>query len=68
MISDDYHDIGQLLLLTIIVKSKNLTISIIVKGNMTVNRQKRLIVHPYTLLRTTILTSFVICTILLAVG
>ena len=40
MISDNYHDIGQLLLLTIIVNSKNWTISIIiVKENITVNRQ-----------------------------
>ena len=45
MISDNYHDIGQLLLLTIIVSSKNQTISIIVKGNITVNRQNRLIAH-----------------------
>ena len=36
-ISDDYHHIIQLLLLTIIADSKNLTISIIVKENITVN-------------------------------
>ena len=46
MISDDYHDIGQLMLLTIIVNSKNCTISIIVKEDITVNRQNWLIVHP----------------------
>ena len=46
MISDDYHDIGRLLLLTIIVDSKNWTISIIVKENITVNKQNRLIAHP----------------------
>ena len=47
MISDDYNDIGQLLLLTIIVISKNWIISIIiVKENITVNRQNRLIAHP----------------------
>ena len=46
MISDNYHDIGRLLLLTIIVSSKNQTISIIVKENITVNRQNRLIAHP----------------------
>ena len=31
LISDNYHDIGRLLLLTIIVNSNNCTISIIVK-------------------------------------
>ena len=46
MISDDYHDIGRLLLITIIASSKNCTISIIVKQNITVNRQNRLIAHP----------------------
>ena len=45
MISDDYHDIERLLLLTIIVNSKNWMISIIVKENM-VNRQNRFIAHP----------------------
>ena len=49
MISDDYHNMGRLLLLTIIPSSKNWTISIIVTENITVNRQNRLIVHPYTL-------------------
>ena len=39
-ISDDYHDIGRLLLLTIILDSKNWMISIIVKENI------RLIAHP----------------------
>ena len=46
MISDDYHDIGRLLLPTIIVVSKNWTISIIVKQNITVNRQNWLIAYP----------------------
>ena len=46
MISDNYHDIGQLLLLTIIVNSKNWTISIIVRENILVNWQNRLIAHP----------------------
>ena len=48
MISDDYHNIRQLLFLIIIVISKNLTISIIVKENITVNRQNQLIAQPYT--------------------
>ena len=51
MISDNYHDIGRLLLLTIIVSSKNQMISIIVKENITVNRQNRLIAHPYFILQ-----------------
>jgi len=38
MISDDYHDIGQLLLLRIIANNKNCAISIIVKENITVTR------------------------------
>ena len=46
MISDNYHNIVRLLLLTIIVNSKNWTISIIVKENITVNRQNWLITHP----------------------
>ena len=46
IISDDYHDIGRLLLLTIIVDSKNWMILIIVKENIMVNRQNGLIVHP----------------------
>ena len=46
MISDDYHNIGQLLLLLIIVDSKNWAILIIVKENITVNRQNQLIAHP----------------------
>ena len=45
IISDDYRNTGQLLLLTIIVSSKNFTILIIVKGNITVNRQNWLIAH-----------------------
>ena len=48
IIRGDYHDIGQLLLITIIASSKNCTISIIVKQNIMVNRQNRLIAHPYT--------------------
>ena len=54
IISDDYHDIGRLLLLTIIVNSKNWTILIIVKENITVNRQNRLIAHPYSYRRITL--------------
>ena len=46
MINDDYCDIERLLLLTIIVSSKNWTISIIVKEDITINRQNRLIAHP----------------------
>ena len=38
MISDDYHDIGRLLFLAVIVNSKNCTILIIVKENITVIR------------------------------
>ena len=49
MISDNYHDIGRLLILTIIVDSKNWTISIIVKENITVNRQNQFIAHPYNI-------------------
>ena len=45
MISANYHDITRLLLVTIIVSSKNCTISIIGKENITVNRQNRLITH-----------------------
>ena len=37
MISNDYHDTLQLLLITIIASSKNSTKSIIVKQNITVN-------------------------------
>jgi len=39
MISDDYQDIGRLLLPTIIVKSKHWMISIIFEENITINRQ-----------------------------
>ena len=46
MISDDYHNVGRLLLLAIIVDSKNKTVLIIVKENITANRQSRLIAHP----------------------
>ena len=47
MISDDYHNIVQSLLLTIIFSSENWTIPIIVKENITVNRQNRLTANPY---------------------
>ena len=43
MISDDYHDIRRLLLLAIIVNSKNWTVSIIAKETIMVNRQNQLI-------------------------
>ena len=49
ILSDNYHNIGRLLPITIIVGSKNWTISIIVKVNIMVNRQNRLIAHPYSL-------------------
>ena len=49
-ISADYHDITQLLPLMIIVIGKNCTISIIDKQNITVNRQNRLIAHPYLIM------------------
>ena len=55
IIRDDYHDIGRLLLHTIIVSSKNWAISIIVTEYITVNRQKRLFTHPYTLYTESIL-------------
>ena len=45
---DDYHDIGQILLLNITGDSKNWTISIIAKENIMVNRQNWLIAHPYS--------------------
>ena len=48
IISDDYHDTAWLLLLTIIASSKNYTILIIVQWNIMVNRQNRLISHPYS--------------------
>ena len=48
MTKSDYDDIIRLLPLAIIVYSKNYTISIIVKENITVNRQNRLIAHPYS--------------------
>ena len=47
MISDDYQDIGQLLLLVIIVNSKIWMIWTIVKENITINRQNQLIAHSY---------------------
>ena len=43
----DYNDITRLLPLTIIASSKNWTISIIDKENIAINRQNRLISHPY---------------------
>ena len=46
-INDNYHNIGRLLLLMIIVDIKNWAISIIVKENITVNRQNLFISHPY---------------------
>ena len=46
MTKSDYDDIKWLLPLTIIVYSENYTISIIIKENITVNRQNRLIAHP----------------------
>ena len=48
MVNANYHDITRLLLLMIIVISKNYTISIMGKGNITVNRQNQLIAHPYS--------------------
>ena len=47
VISDNYHDIVRLLLITIIVNSNDWTISVTVKENIAVNRQDRLIAHPY---------------------
>ena len=47
MTKSDYDDIIQLLPLTIIVYSENYTIPIIIKENITVNRQNWLISHPY---------------------
>ena len=51
MTKSDYDDIIRLLPLTIIVYSKNYTISIIIKENITVNRQNRLIAHLYLTLK-----------------
>ena len=49
MVNTNYHDITRLLFLTIIVISKNYTVSIIGKENITtVNRQNQLIAHPYS--------------------
>ena len=47
MISADNHDITRLLLLTIIVSGKKCSISIIDRQNIPINRQNRLIAHPY---------------------
>ena len=46
MINDDYYGITRLLLLMIIVNSKNWRISNIVKENITVNRPK-LVTCPF---------------------
>jgi len=46
VIHANYHNIVQLLLLTIIISSKNYMISIIGKENITINRQNWLIAHP----------------------
>jgi len=46
VICANYHDITQLLLLMIIVSSKNYMISIIGKENIMINRQNWLIAHP----------------------
>ena len=46
MVRDDYHDIERLLLLKNINSSKN-CIPIIVKENITVQRQNGLIAHSY---------------------
>ena len=59
MISANYHNITRLLLLTIIVSSKNYTISIIGKDNIMVNRQNRLIAHPY-FIRTIVNDNFLV--------
>ena len=45
MVSARYHNITRLLLVTIIDSSKNRTISIIDKENITFNRQNQLIAH-----------------------
>ena len=47
MISADNHDITRLLFLTIIVSGKKCSISIIDRQNIPINRQNRLITHPY---------------------
>jgi len=48
MICAIYHNIVQLLLLTIIVSSKNYMILIIGKENIAINKQNQLIVQPYS--------------------
>jgi len=45
VICANYHNIAQLLFLTIIVSSKNYMILIIGKENITINRQNQLIAH-----------------------
>ena len=52
MISADNHDITRLLLLTIIVSGKKCSILIIDRQNIPINRQNRLIAHPYLADRT----------------
>ena len=47
MISDVYHNIVQLLLITIIPSNKSCMISVFVEQNITVNCQNRLMSHPY---------------------
>ena len=47
MISADNHNITRLLLLTIIVSGKKCSMSIIDRQNIPINRQNRLIAHPY---------------------
>ena len=46
-IGANYNDITRLLPLMIIVSSKKWMISIIDEENITINRQNRLIAHPY---------------------
>jgi len=46
VIRANYHDNAQLLLVMIIVSSKNYTISIIGKESITINGQGRLVAHP----------------------
>ena len=50
IIGNDYHDIRRLLLLMIIFNYKNWTISIIIKENITVNRQNRITRNEVTFL------------------
>ena len=61
-VNADYNDIARLLPLTIIVSSKNWTILIIDKANITINRPNRLIAHPYTVTCITNCSSLLVCT------